>query len=118
MSVVLDRTSLHQRLKGKKTRLTRLVAVFLQHYPGQLAAIAAAIDQADAVLLREAAHTYKGTVNSFEARIATGLALELEQRGRDTLLEGVNEVFLSLARASEDLRIALEQELQDESWLE
>lgn len=118
MSVVLDRAALHHRLKGRKNRLSRLVAVFLQHYQAQLAAISSALSSADAVALRESAHTYKGTVNSFDAPTATSLALELEHRGRDAHWEGAAGVFSRLQQESEELRRCLEHELSDESWHE
>ena len=116
---VLDLPALQLRLKGKKSRLVRLAAVFMQYYTGQLQEIERAIAQGDSLALYHSAHTFKGTVTSFEAGTASALARELEHRGNQGNLEGAATLLEQLKGEAERLRARLEELLADcEAWPE
>jgi HPt (histidine-containing phosphotransfer) domain-containing protein len=115
----LDELALQTRLKGKKSRLIRLTAVFLQHCAGQLDDIHQALTRSDSQALCHSAHTFKGTVLSFEARPSAALALALEERGREGQLAGAQEVLEQLRVEAERLRLRLEQLVADpQAWPE
>lgn len=117
MTEVLDLPALQRRLKGKKNRLVRLAAVYAQFYQDQLADIASAVSRADSQALCQAAHTFKGTVLTFEASQAVELALELENRGRQGQLEGAAGLLERLQQEAERLRAELEALVSDsEAW--
>lgn len=114
--MTLDREAVFQRLKGKRNRLVRLVDIFHQSYRAQLEAIAQALADADPAGLYQSAHSYKGTVATFDAGPATGLALELETRGREGRLDGAEGLYRQLLEESEALSLALQQLLQEDGW--
>ena len=63
--------------------LESLIQIFLAEYPHMLAEIRQAIDTSDAVLLRRAAHTLKGSAAIFGAQPVADAALRLEMMGRE-----------------------------------
>jgi CheY-like chemotaxis protein/nitrogen-specific signal transduction histidine kinase/HPt (histidine-containing phosphotransfer) domain-containing protein len=67
---------------GDRQLLARLAGIFLEEYPKELAAIAAAIDRGDAPGLLQVAHTLKGELSTFAARAPFETALRLENMGR------------------------------------
>jgi len=98
MNEVLNLPALQARLKGKKSRLVRLVGVFREYAFQQLAEVESALAQGDSVALRQSAHTLKGTVISFEAGRAGALALALEQGELDQAGPQVAELRLEIGR--------------------
>jgi HPt (histidine-containing phosphotransfer) domain-containing protein len=58
--------------------LAELTALFVDDYPKRLMELHAAVAEADAERLRQAAHALKGAVGTFGAAVAHRLAAELE----------------------------------------
>ena len=81
------------RLGGNVGLLQSIVGLFEEDYPIQMNRIREAIKAHDAAALSTAAHTLKGSLLVLAANRASAVALELEQMGRDALLEGAAQSF-------------------------
>lgn len=66
---------------GDRLLLVEVVDAFLQEAPQQMSAVEDAIQRRDAVTLRRAAHTLKGSLRYFGAQTAYDVALALEMAG-------------------------------------
>ena len=79
---VFDQQATLARVKGDRGMLQDIVQLFCAEAPGLLAAIRAAITRSDSQGLQCAAHSLKGTVQSFGAQAAGDAALRLAVMGR------------------------------------
>jgi PAS domain S-box-containing protein len=80
---LFDRAAVVNRFVGDREFLQDLIALFLDDYPRQVAAMRDAIHQEDAARLRKAAHTLKGSVGNFCAPPVFQAASRLENLGRE-----------------------------------
>jgi two-component system sensor histidine kinase/response regulator len=88
-----------------------LIRQFVDTAPGQVAAIAAAVERGDCERLSQQAHGLKGSSSTFgAARLAT-LSSALEQAGRDGDLDQARTLSAELDEAWSATRIALEASL-------
>ena len=81
---------------GDEDLLLDLVGVFLDEAATLLADIRRAIAAQDAVLLRRAAHTLKGSLRIFESTVASGLAFQLEEMGKNAAFADAPGVLAKL----------------------
>ena len=77
---------------------------FAEDAPRRWEAVAEAARRGDAQALRAAAHTLKGASGNVGALVLAGICLELEGRGREGRLEGLEAL---LARGEAELRRVL-----------
>ncbi|MDB5309227.1 MAG: barA 2 [Gemmataceae bacterium] len=83
---------------GDRGLLRELTGLFLEEYRRLSADLRAAIARADAAGVRRAAHTLKGSLDTFAASAARAAALRLEDMGRDGDLAGVGAAAATLER--------------------
>ena len=81
-----------------------LAAVFLGEYPKWLEELRAALADGDAARLQLAAHTVKGSLTIFAAKVAAAAALRLESLGRSGALDAAGETLCTLVEEVERLR--------------
>ncbi len=81
---------------GDEALLLDLVGVFLDEATTLMADIRRSIDQRDAVLLRRSAHTLKGSLRIFQSAVASGLAFQLEEMGKDSVFDDAPRVLADL----------------------
>jgi HPt (histidine-containing phosphotransfer) domain-containing protein len=84
----LDREVALLRVGGDEELLKEIADIFIEDYPKVLSEIRAAIDGGDAKRLEVSAHTLKGSVANFGARIIVESAARLEQMGRAGKTDG------------------------------
>ncbi|MCA9794946.1 MAG: Hpt domain-containing protein, partial [Candidatus Eremiobacteraeota bacterium] len=106
---VIDIDAVLRRVSGNKDILKMLAGQFLDLSRQQLDQIKTAVDKDDAKALEIAAHTFKGSLLNFEARIAAESAKKLEYMGREGSTEGASEIFDELSKSYSDLRVELEK---------
>ena len=94
---------------GDRGLLREIVALFRAGAPGWLAELADSIAAGDAPRLRRIAHTLKNSAGYFGAGPTYQLALELEERGRDSDLAGADAIRARLVAEVSRLNPALEQ---------
>lgn len=75
---------------------SQLVRAFITDSHQRLAAIAAAVDSADAEALRRAAHSFKGSAGNMGATGLQALCQELEQCGTCGQLAGCGDLYREL----------------------
>jgi two-component system, sensor histidine kinase and response regulator len=93
---MFDRTRALERTGGDTDLLRELAEVFLEQSPRWLAEISQAVTDGDARRLQRAAHSLKGGVDSFGARLAYDAALEIEKMARANELGGAAEMHFAL----------------------
>jgi HPt (histidine-containing phosphotransfer) domain-containing protein len=109
---VVDHERLLERVGGDRKALRRLVRVFLEDSPKQLAGIRAALAAGDAPALRAAAHALKGAVANFAAPAAAAAALRLQQLGENSDLSRAPGALSVLAHELQRVRRALSAHTQ------
>ena len=97
-----------ERVDGDRELLREIGGLFLEDAPRLLADIRNAISRADAKALEHSAHTLKGSVGNFGARLAFDAALALEQMGRQGDFARAHESFALLEQQVNLLGPALE----------
>jgi PAS domain S-box-containing protein len=104
---ILHWPGLMERLDSDMELFDRVLMLFQRDYPGLLQEMDAAIADADAERVAQAAHTLKGMAANLEGKAATGIAQELEGMGRARELSGAADLCERLRRALEQLDEAL-----------
>ncbi|MEO5350022.1 MAG: response regulator [Magnetococcus sp. YQC-3] len=103
----LDMTPLLKTVENDWTLLKEIVDLYRMDAPKQLRRIQTGIEQNDAELVREAAHSLKGASANFGDTPIYALALQLEQAGRSRDLREAGKILEQLLRSSADLETAL-----------
>jgi HPt (histidine-containing phosphotransfer) domain-containing protein len=108
-TIPFDRAQMLERLGDDTDLLIDVLQVFQEECPRMLAEVRAALDQADAGLVRRAAHSMKGALLNISAAPAAAAAAALEELGREQRLEEGGPVIERLQHEVERLRQALAQ---------
>jgi HPt (histidine-containing phosphotransfer) domain-containing protein len=67
---------------GDRTLLTELVEIFLEDCPRRLQELERAVAEGNAIMIKQTAHSLKGMVACFSARLAQERAAEMEGLGK------------------------------------
>ncbi len=95
------------RVEGDRELLQELIGLFFDGTPGLLAEIQGSIEHRDANSLMQAAHTLKGAVGNFGAKVAFDAALRLELMGRGGDFTNAEELYAELTKEVARLERAL-----------
>jgi two-component system, sensor histidine kinase and response regulator len=87
-----------ERLDGDRVFLAELTDLFRADYPRQIQAIRAAIQQNDALVVKQASHALKGALSNLAASQAREMAANLERLGTSGNLEPAQIVLGDLER--------------------
>jgi PAS domain S-box-containing protein len=104
---VLDRDKALETVGGDAQLLQELVRVYCSECPRWLAEIRDAISQQDIARLRRAAHTLRGSLDTFGAGSASAAAMRLEAMSRTGDLTESEAAYVLLAKDLERLQPAL-----------
>jgi HPt (histidine-containing phosphotransfer) domain-containing protein len=105
---VFDLTEALQRVEGDCELLSEMAEIFLEEYPGMFVAVQQALSDQDATALRHAAHTLKGSVGNFAARLTFEAAFVLEKMGRMGDLSDASAALITLEQELARLTPVLE----------
>jgi PAS domain S-box-containing protein len=106
---VLDRAAALERVGGDLQLLKELAGLFLDACPGWLAELREASERRDALGLRRAAHTLKGSAATLGARVAAETAQRLETMGQGNDLAGVEDTYQALVQELERIKPLLSE---------
>jgi CheY-like chemotaxis protein len=101
----VDLTKAMDTVDGDKELLKELVGDFLKEMPQHLEELQGVIDRGDAGQVERKAHSLKGNVGIFGAKVAYDLAYDLENRGKESRLEGAEDVFSRLEEEMMKLKV-------------
>lgn len=105
----LDLATALARVGGDEDLLKEIAQIFLDQCPEALDEVKRAIEARDAEALQHAAHSLKGSVGNFGAKIAYDAAFRLERLGRHGQFGETAETLAELERALAALRPELEK---------
>ncbi len=105
---VFNHAAALERAGGDESFLAELVGLFLKDCPRLLGEIRAALERQDAVGLKRAAHTLKGSAGNFEARAVCEAARALEEVGKSGGLNTAPAIFARLEHEAQRLAEALD----------
>jgi HPt (histidine-containing phosphotransfer) domain-containing protein len=95
-SPAFDREELIERVMGNENLARRVANRFVTDMPAQLAALASAIDGADAERTRELAHSIKGAAANLSGAALAKTASSIEAAAREGDLSKVRDEFSGL----------------------
>ena len=105
----IDRVAALQRVGGDAALLAELTRLFLEFCPTSVAAIKAAIDGADPLALRKAAHAMRGAAANLSAGALAEAAQTLERLGAELRLEPAEAAWRQLAAEAASVMAALHE---------
>lgn len=105
----IDIDRIMTRVGGRKQILKKMVDVFLEELPDQIAVLHRAIDQQSPEDLRQAAHALKGSVANFDAKATYETAFALEQMGKTNNLSQASATCQTLERELSAVQNALKE---------
>jgi HPt (histidine-containing phosphotransfer) domain-containing protein len=94
----VDVASLRDRVAGQRDLLRRLLDVFHEQYPSQIALLRAASEQGVAAEMRRAAHRLIGTLSCFSATQAIAAARAVEQAAARDEIEAARVGIAAIER--------------------
>ena len=109
-AIPFDRAEMLKRLGDDTDLLVDVLQVFQEECPRMLAEVRAALDRADPVLVRRAAHSMKGALLNISAVPAAAEAAALEELGRQQRLDESGPALQRLHQEVERLRQALSEQ--------
>ena len=89
--------------------LKELVEIFINDAPGHMSEIKEAVDSRNSKALDKSAHKLKGAVANIGKNVTTDTAFKLETMGKESNLDGVEDVFDTLVKDVDDLMNALKK---------
>jgi len=108
-SPLFDLNKALEMVDQDKDFLKELMGTFKSDYPQKLAAIYQAIQEKDFETLNEVAHALKGAAGTLFLNKIYELTLELEKRGKENKIEGVEEIYKELEEELEKFRVFISQ---------
>jgi two-component system sensor histidine kinase/response regulator len=105
--ISLDEERLVAGVGGNREMLRALIRIFLKDCPRMLREIRGAIDAADSIALRQAAHALKGAASNFGPNGAAETARQLEMMGREERCPEAGPAYAKLETQVSLLRMSL-----------
>jgi len=93
----LNKDSLIKSFENDHSLLQELVEIFISDYPQMLASLRKSLQATDAKTFSRTAHSLKGMLRNFQAEAAADTAFDLEKRGQQGQLDGVDQIIENLA---------------------
>jgi len=102
--VPINLSTLIDVVDGDQELLKELAAGFVEDSARQLEELLKSLENGDPEQIEQRAHRLKGAVGNFGAKAAYDLAYELENRGRESRLDGAVEVYRKLKNEMEQVK--------------
>ncbi len=106
---IFDRAGLIERLDGRAELCDKIVGVFLDNVPEQIAELKQALENDDADLVARQGHTIKGASANIGADALSKVAFEIEMAGQAGELDRARELAGRLVNESERFRTFLSE---------
>jgi CheY-like chemotaxis protein len=100
----LDKDVLIKSFKDDHNLFKELVEIFVNDYPQMLASLRESLKTTDAKTFSRTAHSLKGMLRNFQAEVAADTAFDLEEKGKQGELDGIDQVIDSLTAQQTLLR--------------
>ena len=106
----IDKEALQKSFKlYDKDVIVEIIDLFFEEYPERIKSLEEAISQKDHELLKTTAHSIKGVVSHFHAEGPRSLAKDLEEKGTNQDMTGVESIFGQLKEKADKMLEELEE---------
>ena len=101
--VSLNKDGLIKSFENDHSLLKELVEIFINDYPQMLTTLRKSLEATDAKTFSRTAHSLKGMLRNFQAEAAAETAFDLEKKGQQGQLDGIDQIIESLAGQLEEV---------------
>jgi HPt (histidine-containing phosphotransfer) domain-containing protein len=114
-SVMVDNVLLIKAFDGDWNFFKEVVEIFLADYPRLLDNLRKSLKEGDCDMFMRSAHSLKGMLKNFRAENAAEVAFDLEKKGQEADLNGVQADIESLAAQIAEVDKALRNMIEQQS---
>ena len=107
--VVLDIEEFLERVQDDKELLFELFEIFIEDFEEKRALLTTAAAEKDYEKVRGIAHSIKGASGNISAKAVRVISMTLEDMGKESCLDGIEEILTKLDKAFEALVIRIEE---------
>ncbi len=111
--IVFDKDEALNIIGGDEELLGEIVEIFILDVPQQMSDIQNAVNSRNGDALEKSSHKLKGAVSNFGQNATFKTALKLETIGKETILNGVDEIYGTLVKDVENLVNRLKEYIKD-----
>ncbi len=101
--VIFDYEEVMERVQEDKELLLELLDLFTEDFKEKRAALTGYVENKDFENIRGVAHSLKGASGNISAKALRGILLEMEEKGKNETVEGLDELLAKLDKAFEEL---------------
>ena len=99
----LNQEGLLNSFENDHSLLKELVEIFINDYPQMLTTLRRSLEATDAKTFSRTAHSLKGMLRNFQAEAAADTAFDLEKKGKQGQLDGVDQIIETLSGQLDDV---------------
>ena len=113
--VVLNKDGLIMSFGNDPSLFKELVEIFINDYAQMLTTLRQSFETTDAKTFSRTAHSLKGMLRNFQAKTAADTAFDLEQKGKQGQLDGVDQIIERLAGQLDEVAQVLKSMIKEVS---
>ena len=106
---VLDIEEFLERVQDDKELLFELFEIFIEDFEEKRGLLSKAVAEKDYENVRGIAHSMKGASGNISAKTVRSISMTLENMGKESRLDGVEEILAQLDKAFEALVVRIEE---------
>ncbi len=114
--VIFDYEEVMERVQDDKELLLELLDLFLDDFKEKRISLTASVQDNDFENIRGIAHSLKGASGNISAKALREILLQLEEKGKDETMDGIEDLLAQLDKSFEELNSHLDgvkQKLQE-----
>jgi PAS domain S-box-containing protein len=111
----LNNDNLIKSFENNHSLLKELVEIFINDYPQMLTTLRKSLASTDAETFSRTAHSLKGMLRNFQAEAAADTAFDLEKKGQQGQLDGVDQIIETLSGQLDKVAQKLKQLVEETS---
>jgi PAS domain S-box-containing protein len=105
----LNKDVLIKSFKDDHSLFKELVEIFVNDYPQMLTSLRKSLKTTDAKTFSRTAHSLKGMLRNFEAEVAADTAFDLEKKGKQGELDGIDSLAGQLDELAQNLKALVKE---------
>lgn len=107
--VIFDYEEVMERVQDDKELLLELLELFLDDFKEKRVALTGFVANKDFENIRGVAHSLKGASGNISAKALREVLLQIEEKGKDEIVDGIEDLLTQLDSRFEELTAHLEE---------